>query len=106
MASATEAAGFLLLGLVPSLLLIGLNLSVFLAIQRRRSTCRDASYAHILLLIVLLLLLCQSPRLFLNFWELTLGPFCSPPAWFEVRTLILIFLDLLVSRCSTSSPTG
>jgi len=77
-------ARFLLLGLVPSLLLVVLNLSVFLAIQRRRSTCRDASYAHILLLIVLVFLLCQSPRLFLNFWELTLDPFCGPPAWFDM----------------------
>merc|ERR1719348_1400814 len=74
---------FALLGLPPMLLLIILNVRVFSAIQARKSTCRDASYAHILLLIVLVFLLCQSPRLFLNFWELTLDP-CGPPAWFEM----------------------
>lgn len=56
--------------------------------QARKSTCRDASYAHILLLVVLVFILCQSPRLFLNFWEIFLDKCAQtqfgPPVWYEV----------------------
>jgi len=78
---------FLLLGFIPMVLLIVLNLRVFSAIQARKSTCRDASYSNILLLIVLVFILCHSPRLFLNFYELVLDH-CGPPIWFEVLSVM------------------
>jgi len=88
---------FALLGLLPMLLLIILNIRVFSAIQARKSTCRDASYAHILLLVVLVFLLCQSPRLFLNFWELFLDKKCGPPVWYEMLNVISNWLIALNS---------
>jgi len=88
---------FALLGLLPMLLLIILNVRVFSAIQARKSTCRDASYAHILLLVVLVFLLCQSPRLFLNFWELFLDLECGPPVWYQMLHVISNWLIALNS---------
>jgi len=88
---------FVLLGLLPMLLLIILNVRVFSAIQARKSTCRDASYAHILLLVVLVFLLCQSPRLFLNFWELFLDLECGPPVWYQMLHVISNWLIALNS---------
>jgi len=79
------------------LLLIILNVRVFSAIQARKSTCRDASYAHILLLVVLVFLLCQSPRLFLNFWELFLDLECGPPVWYQMLHVISNWLIALNS---------
>jgi len=90
---------FLLLGLIPMLLLIVLNVRVFSAIQARKSTCRDASYSNILLLIVIVFLLCHSPRLFLNFYEALWmdrekASRCHPPVWFDV---LHVFSNCLIT---------
>ena len=50
------------LGVVPLLLLIFLNIRVFFAINRRKSSSRDRNYSTILLLIVVIFIICHTPR--------------------------------------------
>ena len=55
-------ARLVFLGVVPLLLLIFLNIRVFFAINRRKSSSRDRNYSTILLLIVVIFIICHTPR--------------------------------------------
>eukprot|EP00092_Neocalanus_flemingeri_P004693 GFUD01005057.1.p1 GENE.GFUD01005057.1~~GFUD01005057.1.p1 ORF type:complete len:384 (-),score=75.01 GFUD01005057.1:129-1280(-) len=75
---------FLVLGLVPMLLLIFLNLRVFIAINSRKTSSKEMTYSTILLFIVAIFILCNMPRVALNFHEVL--DFeqieqCGPPVW-------------------------
>eukprot|EP00092_Neocalanus_flemingeri_P009194 GFUD01009895.1.p1 GENE.GFUD01009895.1~~GFUD01009895.1.p1 ORF type:complete len:351 (+),score=72.97 GFUD01009895.1:191-1243(+) len=75
---------FLVLGLVPMLLLIFLNLRVFMAINSRKSSSKEMTYSTILLLIVAIFILCHLPRVALNFHEVLEFEQidqCGPPVW-------------------------
>jgi len=75
---------FLLLGLVPMLTLLVLNGMLFKAISIRKTMSNEASYSNILLLIVLIFVICHTPRLALNMYEvLDMQNIedCGPPFW-------------------------
>jgi len=75
---------FLVLGLVPMLLLIFLNVRVFIAIHSRKSSSKEMTYSTILLLIVAIFILCHMPRVALNIYEVfdhEQISECGPPVW-------------------------
>merc|ERR1711872_1175071 len=75
---------FFVLGLVPMLLLIFLNVRVFSAIHSRKSSSKDTTYSTILLLIVAIFILCHMPRVALNIYEFFDQEqinICGPPVW-------------------------
>ena len=75
---------FFVLGLVPMLLLIFLNVRVFIAIHSRKSSSKDTTYSTILLLIVAIFILCHMPRVALNIYEFFDQEqinICGPPVW-------------------------
>jgi len=75
---------FLVLGLVPMLLLIFLNVRVFIAIHSRKSSSKEMTYSTILLLIVAIFILCHMPRVALNIYEVfdyEQISECGPPIW-------------------------
>jgi len=72
------------LGLVPMLLLIFLNVRVFIAIHSRKSSGKETTYSTILLLIVAIFILCHMPRVALNiyeFYEMEKISICGPAVW-------------------------
>jgi len=78
---------FFVLGLVPMILLIFLNVRVFIAIHSRKSSSKETTYSTILLLIVAIFILCHMPRVALNiyeFFEQEKLSICEPPVWSEV----------------------
>jgi len=75
---------FFILGLVPMLLLIFLNVRVFIAIHSRKSSGKETTYSTILLLIVAIFILCHMPRVALNiyeFYDKEKNDECGPPVW-------------------------
>ena len=73
-----------MLGLVPMLLLIFLNVRVFIAIHSRKSSSKEMTYSTILLLIVAIFILCHMPRVALNIYEVfdhEQISECGPPVW-------------------------
>jgi len=72
------------LGLVPMLLLIFLNVRVFIAIHSRKNSGKETTYSTILLLIVAIFILCHMPRVALNiyeFYEMEKISICGPAVW-------------------------
>jgi len=91
---------FIFIGLGPFSVLLWLNAKIYFQISRMSGLKQERNYSIILLLIVVMFLICHSPRLFLNVYEAVefhyVAQCGSPPIWIYKLTIVshlLIFIN-------------
>jgi len=86
---------FILLGFGPFSVLLWLNGKIYFQMSRMSGLKQERHYSIILLLIVVMFLICHSPRLFLNIYEAVefdhVAQCGSPPIWVGLKESCLSF---------------